>query len=186
MKKKGLQQHNFTVYLTEQTERLWLLVSGAYINAKVNRKRNTLLYNHGLGTDVQCSGCLMGHMATPFSFWLYLFTSTSPFTRLILSLCVCVCLSHGHSMHVAGRDNSLEQVYSVHLVKPRDPALMVKPVWNIYPVNYHNPPSLLSLFQNTRLFKEYELAVSSDGQVQLKFASEPSLTLNSPKRTVTF
>lgn len=68
MKKKGLQQHNFTVYLTEQTERLWLLVSGAYINPKVNRKRNTLLYNRVLGTDVQCSGCLMGHMATPFSF----------------------------------------------------------------------------------------------------------------------
>lgn len=38
MKKKGLQQHNFTVYLTEQTEHLWFLVSGAYINSKVNRK----------------------------------------------------------------------------------------------------------------------------------------------------
>lgn len=38
MKKKGLQQHNFTVYHTEQTEHLWLLVSGAYINSKVKRK----------------------------------------------------------------------------------------------------------------------------------------------------
>lgn len=61
---------------------------------------------------------------------LTLFTFTSPFIRLILSLCVCVCLSHCRSMHVAVRDNSLEQVYSVHLVKPRDPALIVKPVWS--------------------------------------------------------
>lgn len=122
------------------------------------------------------------------------FFFTSPFTRLILSLCVCVCLFHCLSMHVAVRDNSLEQVYSVHLVKPRDPALIVKPMWS---TSTHwtisSPPSLLFkksrvwlLFQNTSLFKEYELAVLSDGQVQLRFAFEPSLTLYSPKRTVTF
>lgn len=158
------------------------------------QKHNTLLYNRVLGTDVQCSRCLMGHMAIPFSFWLFLFTFTSPFTRLILSLCVSVCLSRCRSMHMAVRDNCLEQVFSIHLVKPRDPDLIVKPVWNTsthwtissLPSLLFKKSSVWLLFQNTSLYKEYELAVSSDGQVQLRFAFEPSLTLYSPKRTVPF
>lgn len=45
MKKKGLQQHNFTIYLTEQAQHLSFLVSGEHTVSKVNRNYITLRNN---------------------------------------------------------------------------------------------------------------------------------------------
>lgn len=35
MKKKGLQQHNFTIYLTERAQHLLFLLSGVYMFLKL-------------------------------------------------------------------------------------------------------------------------------------------------------
>lgn len=45
MKKKGLQQHNFTIYLTERAQHLLFLLSGVYTVSEINRNYITLRSN---------------------------------------------------------------------------------------------------------------------------------------------